>query len=220
MDKPNFFAKTEHVSFSPDGVSVSLTLAVIGGEKERIRIPFEVYSKQVKGRSELSAEECETLESESDAYEALCAGLRILSCGGNTRAELKRKLFARRHSSSSVERAVRTLAEDGYIDERALVRDEVKRSISKGYGPGRIYARLVSRGFSKKYISLAMDKLEGYNFLPACKEMAEKKLRTLEKTVNEPAKKREKLIVSLKNYGYSAECVRRALNDIEELSET
>lgn len=219
MDRQRSFAKAEHVSFSPDGASVTVTLSLPDGAKERLRIPFDIYSKQVKGREGLSDDECAFLERESDAYEALCTGLRILSCGGNTRAELKRKLFSRRYLSASVDRAVKTLTEDGYIDEKALLRDEVRKCISKGYGPNKIYARLVSRGFPKKYISLAMDKLEDHDFSTACKEIAEKKLRTLEGKGVDAAKKREKLIVSLKNYGYSAECIRRALDDLEDISE-
>ncbi len=219
MDRSEFFAKAEHVSFSNDGTSVTLTLALPDGEKERLRIPFELYSQKVKGRDGFSSEECAEIASESDAYEALCAGLRILSCGANTRAEVRRKLFARRHSVSSVERAVAALLEDGYIDEKALLRDEVKRCLSKSYGPSRIYARLISRGFSKKYIYLAMNKLEDYNFLPACKELAEKKMRALDGRGTEPSQKREKLILSLKNYGYSAECIRRALNTLSGSTE-
>ena len=218
MEKTEFFAKAEHVSFSADGTSVTLTLALPDGEKERLRIPYEFYSQNARGREGFSAEECEALACESDAYEALCAGLRIVSCGSNTRAEIRKKLFARRHSSESVDRAVAALLDGGYIDEKALIRDEVKKCISKGYGPSKIYARLISRGFSKKYISLVMTQLEDYDFLPACKKMAQKKL-TVCADITDPLKKRDKLIVSLKNYGYSAECIRRALSTLSELSE-
>lgn len=219
MDRSEFFAKAVHVSFSADGTSVTLTLALPDGENERLRIPFELYSKRVRGREGFSFEECAEIANESDAYEALCAGLRILSCGANTRAEVRRKLFARHHFAASVERAVAALLEDGYIDEKALLRDEVKRCLSRSYGPSRIYARLISRGFPKKYISLAMNKLESYNFLPACKEMAEKKMKALDGKSMELSQKREKLILNLKNYGYSAECIRRALSTLSESTE-
>lgn len=143
-----------------DGNS-TLTLCLSSGahsEKRTLRLLTEEFPAYLHRLPvTISEEQFLLLEEASERCEAFCGGLRILAYGDNTTAALRTKLRRRHFSDDAVAFAVSRIAELGYLDDDALLRDAVLHSANdKLYGSRRIEAEMRAKGFSSEQIREAL----------------------------------------------------------------
>ena len=95
-----------------------------------------------------------------EEYRARRRALSILALSDNNEKTLKMKLVAKGTSRDIAEDVCRRMVELGYIDEhRQLCRIISAEANGKMYGPKKIHARLMAKGYSSADIRLVMAEL-------------------------------------------------------------
>ncbi len=206
------FARLKKTAFSKDGSAVYLTFVIKDGSEVSFKLLYECYSARVKGREDFNAEDMAFLEGESDYASALSASLNILAYGGNTAREIYKKLRQRRFSEGSCLRVLDYLKVHGYIDEKALCKEEIDRCVRKLWGEVKIRQKLVSRGFRPSIMAAAERYLSRLDFDGACLSAARKKGFGDLSDYSE----RQKAYAYLTRCGFSSETVRSTLSRLSE----
>ena len=206
------FAEIRRLSFSADGSCAFITFSLPGGAEEELCLLFEVYTAHVRGRCRFTEEEYSSIKDMEEYSRAVLAGLRSLACTFSTRAELDRKLRAKRFSQRAREGAINYFCERGYIKEKEIMVREIKACLRKKYGPLRIKRRLISRGFSSAMTEKGMQKLCGYDFTSVCLALAKKKAETLLLTDGW----QRRMYSYLSSLGYAASDINYAVRSVED----
>ena len=95
-----------------------------------------------------------------EEYRARRRALSILALSDNNEKTLKMKLVAKGTSREVAEDVCRRMVELGYIDERRQLRRIISAEANgKLYGPKKICARLMAKGYSSSDIRLVMSEL-------------------------------------------------------------
>lgn len=202
------FATLKRTAFTADGAYACITLEICDESNESFKITYDSYAQHVKGRSEFSAEDMELLSRESDYCNALISALGSLAYGSNTQMELYRKLIKKRFPKEAALRAVKHVKKGGFIDEEAIVREEIRACLGKLWGPSRIRSRLAARGFGKKAFAIGMRLVEEADLDSICLECAKRKIKTAPETYEE----KQKSIASLVRLGHTYDSARRAID--------
>lgn len=146
----------------------------------------------------IDGEALEQLIREGGERDALKRALSILSYADNNKKSLARKLYLAGFNKSEVEYALRECIAHGYIDERRQLERLIISLHEKLIGPSKIYARLLSKGYSGADISAVMSRLASDGEL----DFSESKRRLLEKFRPEGHLEKQKLLYK---YGYKNE---------------
>lgn len=103
-------------------------------------------------------------------YTALCAAYRMLAAGQCSRRRLYEKLRARRISDADARFAVEQADEKGYIDEVWQLRSYVRTlTAQRQFGPRKLYAALLAKGYRAEEIRRAIDENYGEDAVRATK---------------------------------------------------
>ncbi len=206
------FARLKKTAFSKDGSRAYLTFELPDASEISFKLLYESYTELVRGRDSFEGDDIARIEEESEYCAALSSALSILSFGGNTRLELFRKLRAKKHSNAASERAVDYVISKGYIDERALCKEEIESGLRKLWGETKIKQKLISRGFGTKVLSAADKTLARVDFHPACLKLARKKSPEPPSDYSE----RQKLFSYLTRQGYTSDVIRKTIEKLTE----
>lgn len=127
------------MKFSADGVTRTLTLT----EEEYCDLGCPL-------RDEELSEDALFFLSEKEKYEtAKEAALRLLSYADNNRRTLIRKLTLKGHARETAERVAEEMISLGYINEERQLEHLIESAANRGlYGPAKITAKLLSRGYA------------------------------------------------------------------------
>ncbi len=205
------FAILTKTSFSADGSRAYLTFTLPDNSNVSFRVLYECYTQSVRGRAAFTPEDMAFLEAEDDYSSALSSAFSILSFGGNTSREVYVKLKAKKYKEESALRVLDTLGAHGYIDEKTLCKEEIKRCLSKKWGRTKIMQKLMSRGFKRSVLSAAERTLDKLDFEKGCLELAEKKYECLPEDYAE----RQKLYSYLVRFGYTSDVIRNTMNKMK-----
>jgi regulatory protein len=151
--------------------------------------------------------------------EARRYSIRLLSYRARSEKEIRDRLKRKGFSGKSIESAVPSLKESGFIDDVALARQLRRQAIEVkllGYGPAKAY--MIKRGVPAEIIEETLDRDEDEELRNAQK-IVDKKLKTMGNYLT--ADERKKLWNFLARRGYSFGTIRKALKDagIEEAEE-
>lgn len=202
------YAGIKKVGFSTDGSCAYVTFVFEDKSEEMLCLLFDRYAELVRGRAEFSLDEYENIAYVSEYSRAVMSGLRSLSCAPCTKKALYSKLRQKRFSHDASEEAVAYIAESGYINEKKQISTDVSVCISRKYGPVKIKSRLISRGYPHRLIERVMQKLEGYDFTPACLALARAR------GISDPFDRKEKdsMYAYLQRCGYDNDCIKRVIS--------
>ena len=189
------------------GISIRLRLDSETGESADadIIISFDDYTMlcELIKTGEISEEFFSVLEEKGRVYAAYSYGMYLLGFGECTRKKLVAKLTQRGHDRESASLAADMLAEAGYIDEFALVRDAMIHAYrDKCYGRRRIISELYQKGFDRETVQEAFRLFEGeLDYDEARRKLLRMKFGSEEPT---PADLREKqkIMNTLYRYGH------------------
>lgn len=138
-----------------------LRIGLSDGEK---KLEYTVSEKQYSELgSPLTGDEYSDIEAlcECDMrYRAKLYALRILSFGDNSELALKRKLIARSVPPKIAAQTAAEMVGLGYVDEHRqlerLIENEVNQRL---VGRGKLFPKLISKGFSRDKIESVLDEL-------------------------------------------------------------
>lgn len=202
------YARFKKVGFSADGSCAYVVFDFEDRSEESLCLLFDKYAELVRGKAEFSLDEYENIAYVSEYSRAVMSGLRSLSCAPCTKKALYSKLRQKKFSHDASEEAVNYIAGSGYIDEKKQVSAEVSACIARKYGPMKIKSRLISKGYPHGIVERVMQKLEGYDFTPACLSLARAR------GVSDPFDRKEKssTYAYLQRCGYDNDCIKRVLS--------
>lgn len=143
----------------------------------------------------------------NEGMKAVRRALNIIAYAPNTEAQLTEKLLARGHGPGSVKEAIAYLRKKGYIDERAhLYRLVEQLGNVRGYGRSRIFQALKQKSFN--------DALIDECFEDACAQVDFVRLR--QKDCGGQTDRQDKILTSLRRYGYDYTTIKAAYKRVKE----
>ena len=128
----------------------------------------------------------------SSSQKPLDIALRFLSRAERTQIELRAHLVNKGLSGSDIENVVDQCLEWGYLNDERVCQREVQLALSLNWGPFKIQAKLMRRGWSEDEAATRLAKVEPQVFLEmACKlaEAAKNKRSTPSKVARQLAAK-------------------------------
>ena len=188
-----------------DGETASLTLRCEGryGSEEKTLLLFSEDAAPYLFSPGLTIEpeQAVALLAAERRCAAVRAAVRLLSYGDNSSAALCRKLRQKGVSREDAEYACARMREKGYIDDRALLSDEIRAdACEKLWGRRRIAAALLAKGYDREAIREALSLLE--EELPFAENQKKLLLRKFGKTKPQSAEESQKMRAFLYRYGY------------------
>ncbi len=205
-------------------VALEITLSHPEDVSKRETVKMTVFSKMLFDIGNigmgslpypLTKEQYDELTYDGEIYSAAKKGLDILAYGDNTERGLAMKLRERGFDKYIAEDAALYLSENGYIDEQSYLARAVKRLADvKLYGPSRIKAELMKKGFSRQVLSENLDDLlNEVDFEENLYKLIEKKC-DLDRLSD--MKYREWLYGAMYRYGYSPGETKAAISRFKD----
>lgn len=158
--------------------------------------------------SEICEEQYDELHRLSEGTEALLEAARILSGGDHSRRELKTKL-KRKFSDEAADRAVKLMLHRGYLDEeRSCLRYAEEAVLRRHYGPRRIKAELIKRGYGTEDADNAVRSVPDEDYDNALGYLIDRKYHGAENIG-------ERETASLARMGYTISMIERKIKEID-----
>lgn len=132
----------------------------------------------------------------------------LLSRREHSRKELTRKLVHKGLEPAEVEKAVESLAQAGWQDERRFAESLVRSRASSGYGPLHIRAELGTHGLSAEIREHALDSFEG-DWLEIARDIVDRRFGR----IADALQRRRKAGDYLMRRGFPGDIVRAATRD-------
>lgn len=162
---------------------------------------------------ELSDAEVEALRGDVDDARVYDRLLRLLAIRAHSRAELKRKLVARRFDREAVARALARAEEAGYLDDTQFALDFARQGRDlKGWAPARTRLELRRRGVAAPAIEQALADIYGdIDLLEQAIALAAARVRRLS---GDRESVRRRLVGFLTRRGYPTAICRKATDAV------
>ncbi len=200
-----------------DGGAVLLLSVEYDGETGPERRELSVFAARLEKMPEtglISHELLEMLCREDAMYHAMSAGMRALSAGDVSGANLTWRLSHKGIPRAVAREAVRDLAQKGYLDEERGALRETEKGLAKLWGERRILAELRAKGYGDAALSAARERLSCEDGVARCRQLLQKRRMVAPADDRRAA---DKLIAALMRYGYTAAQIRTALQiEIED----
>ena len=190
-------------------VFLSFLLTLDGkAKKSTLCVGYETAKALELRRGYVERETYEKIKKESERLGAYRRGMTILSYGANSKKALERKLAARGFCADSVNEAVESLENKGYIDEDSGARGVAVSEIRKLYGERRIYEKLRQKGYTSPFPESVREVIEQTDFPENCARLIKKKYGSFPKDRADA----DKVIAALVRYGYTFSQIKNAIS--------
>lgn len=200
---PDFYCEIVRLTSVDGGDGVRLTLIGFadGEEKQTLTLSADDFLSLGVAKGGLDEEAFDTLCAAAARYTALRAAYCLLSAGQCSRKKLYAKLRARHIPDAEARFAVETAYLRGYIDEDWQIASYIRTLAEKNlYGPRKIYASLVAKGYSGDAVRQALSEtLDEESVLRLKRAFLEKKFG---KTKPETREEAQKMRAALYKQGY------------------
>ena len=141
------------IKYSESGKTA--TLELIGGDT--LTVEAEVLEECLGISESLEGDDVYSALTFSDSYlKALKKALGTLSYADNSRLALRRKLINAGYSREITDKVIERVCELGYIDEDRQIERLVVANAERLFGPHKITARLMAKGYSISNIKQVM----------------------------------------------------------------
>ena len=164
---------------------------------------------------EINEDLIEKIKNKEDFYSLKDSAYRFLSRRQQSVKELKDKLNKKSGNTNLINKVINELLDKNYLNDLTFAKVFLKEEIKlKKNGPLLIKSKLFQKGVSREIIDslISSDYTDGIK-IENCTYLAEKKLRSLNKTISGQDKKR-KLINFLKQKGYDWETCDQVIHSI------
>ena len=161
------------------------------------------------------------LQELADVEAAFRAASRLLAARGRARADLRRRLIQKQHPPPAVEAALARLEDGGLLDDGRFAVEYAARRATRGRGPVRIVADLVTQGVEHGVAEAAVRAAfaqEGLDPAHTLRTVAAR--RAVQLASLAPAVRRRRLFAYLARRGYGGAELRRVVDDVTEAGAT
>lgn len=148
--------------------------------------------------------------------------IRVISSQPKTKFQIKQKLILRKLPRKIIYDIIKTLEEQGYIDDRRYAHMWVEERIrTKPIGRALVQKKLFEKGIPKEIIEEAITGEMGEEKeMTAAKAMARQKLERLKRNLNERKEEdgrrlMQKLSFFLSSRGFNYYIIQRVMDDLE-----
>ena len=151
-----------------------------GGDCERFALSVRRYPElsDLRVGDSLDGELYSLIKLSDEEYRARKKALSILSFSDNNERTLKRKLTTHGISRDVADRVSKEMVSLGYVNELRQLERLVRSDAAKLYGPSKIYARLVAKGYSSadvKQVISSLSESGEIDFLSYARALIDKK---------------------------------------------
>ncbi len=166
----------------------------------------------LKTGQEIDEDFLNSLKIENGDFACFDRGLGLLERGMKSQKQVEDYLKGKGYPNTCIEKAVKKLAEYGYINDEAYAREYV-RLYSQKDGKRKIEFALKNKGVDEEIILQSLEEiLTEESQDETCFNLAKKKAKNLELD----AKGKQKLYSYLAGKGFDFETIKRAVNQLEE----
>lgn len=177
----------------------------------RMKLSTDVVVRQgLYQGMELSEEALTTLQEAAQKSSAKDRAVRIVSATSISEKALKQRLVQRGERPEDAAEAVDWLREIGAVDDAAMAKRVVARSVEKGYGTARIRQELYQKGIPKAYWDAALEAVPDMG--NAIDAFLQKRLRG----ASPDQKELQRVTAALQRRGHSWNDIRAALLRYQE----
>ncbi len=152
---------------------------------------------------EINEEIYDELKLLDEKTEALHAAVRMIAAADRSLYYIKQKLKIKGFSDDASEYALEALEKDKTIDEDSICMRVAEREVrSKCYGKRRIAAYLLSHGYRRSSVNLAIDSIPDSSFEEAIDRIIEKKYSSFSDD-SLPREEKAKIFAALSRLGFT-----------------
>lgn len=165
----------------------------------------------------LTSKLLESAKSADAPYRARDAALHLLSYRPRTTAELRKKLLQKEYPVDAVESVIRSLTDEGLIDDNAFATEFVEQRVrGRRHGIVRIRSELLKRGISTSVINTAIRRGATHNdWQEAAMQEANNKWRKMPDGLA-LRRKRKRLHDHLVRRGFDFSLIREVMQKVED----
>jgi SOS response regulatory protein OraA/RecX len=209
------------VNAMSEGAEMLLTLQISDDDGHKERRKFLIFTNQylelgLKKGTILNQDAFDAIERCSKECLAIRKGTELLSYSSSSRKRLVQRLRNKGIDRENAESAAEHLANIGAINEECDVEHQVDLCLKKLWGKKRIYRELLTKGYEKEYILLALEGITKEQMIENCTLLLQKK----HKTIPEDSNVLKKIVGSLVRYGYTFDEIKCALEIVKNPKET
>lgn len=195
----------------------TVTMYLTSGEKLVLKREL-VYDSALRKGDELTESMLVMLQSENRKILALQQAMRYLARREHASFELKQKLRKKKYDEELIEQIIFHLKEKDLLDDYQFALKYIQeRVLYKKVGEKKAAQELMAKGVSRDLIEQALSEtVLDEEIEKNVKQLAEKKLRLLEKRETDTFKLKQKLVSYLLGRGYDSEIVFSTVNRMIE----
>ncbi|HVO75547.1 MAG TPA: regulatory protein RecX [Ignavibacteriaceae bacterium] len=167
----------------------------------------------LRKNDDLSEEAVSSLIEENKKYYIKQAAFRYLGKRIHSTGELRIKLKQKKYEPHLIDSVISELKKNNYLDDNEFAsRFSEEKIRTKSWGRLKIESELRKRGIAGEIISEALENKFGGSEIDKAKELAKKKLKSLNGRGLEENKIKEKLFSFLYSRGYDYETIRETVD--------
>ena len=185
---------------------------------EKLRLHYEVAVKcGLRKNDELTENEINSILKKEEEFSLKNSALYLLSRRLHSTFELRTKLMKKGYKKDVINPILEEFKSKGYLSDEDFAERFIEERLKKKTGLMKIKAELFSKGVAREIIDTVLLKYaDDSTLLPNAKELAIKKIHSLEHKKLEPFQIQQKLYSFLGGKGYSSEIIKQVLSELVE----
>lgn len=177
-----------------------------------------VYKENLKVKDIVDTEKLKHVADKEAYIRCKNSALKIVERSYKTEKEVREKLQAKGYEEKYVESAIEFLKEYKFLNDdyyaEAFIRDKLNSK-----GSQRIKQELIRKGISREIIEEKLEHIDKEDEKNKAKELAEKKIRVIQKSEKDTYKISGKLYRFLISKGYSYDIVKEVVKDVMSIDD-
>lgn len=177
-----------------------------------------VYKENLKVKDIVDTEKLKHVADKEAYIRCKNSALKIVERSYKTEKEVREKLQSKGYEEKYVESAIEFLKEYKFLNDdyyaEAFIRDKLNSK-----GSQRIKQELIRKGISREIVEEKLEYIDKEDEKNKAKELAEKKLRVIQKSEKDTYKISGKLYRFLISKGYSYDIVKEVVKDVMSIDD-
>ncbi len=187
---------------------------IIFEDQSKIIVAYKVViDSGLRRNDDISNEQTKELLTQTEKLKIKDSAFRLLGRRAHSVFELTQKLTRKSFCKDLVESAVSELKKDGYLNDDSFAQAyTLERLTKRKSGINKIKSELIKKGVNRKSVESALSVIDQSSSETNAFELAEKKLKSLNKKENGIRKLKQKLFSFLFSKGFETEIIMKVLN--------
>ena len=183
---------------------------------EKLRLHYEVAMQcGLRRNDEISENRLKEILRTEELFNLKNSALRVVARRPHSSFELKTKLMKKGFEKDDINPIIEDFNHKGYLSDRDFAFRYAEEALGKKKGLMKIKGELIQKGIGREIIDDVIQNLEGNeSLLTNAKQLAIKKLESLERKESDFMKLKQKLYAHLSSKGYNHQIIREVVDDL------